>query len=51
MVLFFAVDGDYSVAPLPQFITLDRPAAYPPITQDAHIEQELERAMANSSQA
>ncbi len=51
MVLFFAVDGDYSVAPLPQFITPDRPAAYPPITQDAHIEQELERAMANSSQA
>jgi isopenicillin N synthase-like dioxygenase len=50
MILFFAIDGDYTVSPLPHFIGPGRPAAYPPITQDEHIEQELERAIANSKQ-
>jgi isopenicillin N synthase-like dioxygenase len=47
MVLFFAVDGDYVVAPLPQFTGPDNPTRYPPITQDEHIRQEVERAIAN----
>ena len=51
MILFFALDGDYTVSPLPRFIAPGRPAAYPPITQDEHIEQELERATANNPEA
>jgi len=51
MVLFFAVDGDYTVAPLAHFIAPGKPAGYPPITQDEHIEQELKRAMANRNEA
>jgi isopenicillin N synthase-like dioxygenase len=48
MVLFFALDGDYKVAPLPQFIGPDRPALYAPVTQDDHIRNELEHAAANA---
>jgi len=47
MVLFFAVDGDYEVAPLPNFTGPGNPARFPPITQDEHIRHELERAVAN----
>jgi isopenicillin N synthase-like dioxygenase len=47
MVLFFALDGDYEVAPLPQFIGPENSARYIPITQDDHIRIELERAAAN----
>jgi len=49
MVLFFALDGDYEVAPLPQFTGPDKPALYAPITQDEHIRIELERASFNSA--
>lgn len=44
MVLFFAVDGDYEVSPLPAFVSDDQPPRYAPITQNRHIEQELARA-------
>jgi isopenicillin N synthase-like dioxygenase len=44
MILFFAIDGDYEVAPLPQFVSEDNPAQYDSITQDEHIRRELERA-------
>jgi len=47
MVLFFALDGDYEVAPLPQFTGPDTPARYMPVTQDDHIRIELEHAAAN----
>lgn len=47
MVLFFALDGDYEVTPLPQFIGSEIPARYIPVTQDDHIRIELERAAAN----
>jgi hypothetical protein len=47
MVLFFAVDGPYAVKPLPQFVSADNPPHYEAITQDAHIDAELKRAMAN----
>jgi len=47
MVLFFAVDGDYEVAPLEHFTSPDNPARYVPVTQDEHISIELERAAGN----
>ena len=50
MVLFFAVDGDYQVQPLPRFISQDRPCRYQAISQDDHIERELERVAAFSTQ-
>lgn len=46
MILFFAVDGDYEVAPLPQFVSDEKPAMYDPVTQDDHIRRELDRANA-----
>lgn len=49
MVLFFALDGDYQVAPLPQFAGPNRPARYTPVTQGEHIRHELERTVANAS--
>lgn len=48
MVLFFAVNGGYSVKPLKQFVAPDNPPRYEPVTQDDHIERELERASAHS---
>ena len=47
MVLFFAVNGDYEVSPLPQFTGPDAPSRYTPVTQDQHIRNELEQAAAN----
>ena len=49
MAFFFAVDGDYEVAPLPQFTSSGKPARYAPVTQDDHIKIELERAAANKT--
>ncbi len=49
IVYFFAVDGDYAVSPLPQFIGPEKPDRYGTITQDQHISQELARAAAHSS--
>ncbi len=46
MILFFAVDGDYEVAPLPQFVGAEKPAMYEPVTQDDHIRHEMDRAYA-----
>jgi isopenicillin N synthase-like dioxygenase len=46
MILFFAIDGDYEVAPLPQFVSDEKPAQYDPITQDDHIREEMDRANA-----
>ncbi|MDX2416789.1 MAG: 2-oxoglutarate and iron-dependent oxygenase domain-containing protein [Xanthomonadales bacterium] len=47
MVLFFAVDGDYEVAPLEHFTSPDNPARYAPVTQGEHVRIELERAAGN----
>lgn len=44
IILFFAVDGDYTVAPLPQFIGQDNPPQYEPVTQGEHIARELQRS-------
>ncbi|MDF1790491.1 MAG: 2-oxoglutarate and iron-dependent oxygenase domain-containing protein [Thalassobaculaceae bacterium] len=47
LILFYAVDGDQVVAPLPQFVGPDRPARYPPVGQYAHIRNEVDRSVAN----
>ncbi len=44
LILFFAVDGGCEVAPLPAFVSEDNPARYEPVTQDRHIEAELQAA-------
>ena len=44
MILFFAIDGDYTVAPLPGFVSKENPAQYEPVTQDGHIRREMDRA-------
>jgi isopenicillin N synthase-like dioxygenase len=49
MVLFFALDADCLVEPLPQFVTADHPSAYAPVTQDEHIDRELKRANRNKA--
>ncbi len=46
MILFFAIDGDYEVAPLSQFVSEENPAMYDPVTQDDHIRREMYRANA-----
>ena len=51
MILFFAIDGDYEVEPLPQFVSEDNPAQYDSITQDAHIRREMDRANAYLKEA
>lgn len=45
IILFYAVDGDQEVAPLPGFVGPDRPARYPPVGQYAHIRNEVERSI------
>ena len=47
IILFFAVDGDYEVAPLPRFVSTGHPAQYEPVTQDDHIRREMDRSNAN----
>lgn len=47
MILFFAVDGDYTVAPLPHFVSDEHPPQFEPVTQDEHIRRELDRANAH----
>ena len=47
LILFFAVDGHYEVAPLPAFVSDLNPPRYAAITQAEHIRNELARATAN----
>ena len=51
MILFFAIDGDYEVAPLLHFVSEDNPAQYDSITQDEYIRQEMDRANAYLNEA
>ncbi len=46
MILFFAIDGDYTVEPLPHFVSKENPVQYDPVTQDDHIRREMDRANA-----
>jgi isopenicillin N synthase-like dioxygenase len=47
IILFFALNGEYTIAPLPHFVSRERPPRYHAITQDEHIRRELKRAKAN----
>lgn len=47
VVKFFAVDDGVTVAPLPAFVSDERPARYEATGQKAHTRAELERAEAN----
>ena len=51
IVLFVAVDDDEVVSPLPQFVSDDRPSAYPPVTQRNHLQSEIKRAVENAQKA
>jgi len=51
MILFFAIDGDFMVEPLPHFVSEDNPAQYDSVTQDEHIRREMDRANANLEMA
>ena len=44
VVMFFAVDDDVTVSPLPAFVVPGTPARYPARTQAGHIAEEMERA-------
>lgn len=50
VILFFAVDPEHVVAPLPQFVSEANPPRYPPTTQGEHIQRELERSRRNRDQ-
>ena len=50
VILFFAVDPEHVIAPLPQFVTQANPSRYEPTTQGGHIQRELERARRNRDQ-
>jgi isopenicillin N synthase-like dioxygenase len=47
IVMFFAVNEDEVVAPLPAFVAADQPARYPPVRQRDHLASELEKATLN----
>ena len=47
IVMFFAVDDDQLVAPLPGFVADDNPARYPAVRQRDHLDRELEKAAQN----
>lgn len=49
LILFFALDEEFDVSPLPQFVSPANPASYEPVKQGAHISAELARAAANQS--
>lgn len=50
VILFFAVDPEHVIAPLPKFVSEARPSRYPATTQGEHIKRELERAHRNRDQ-
>lgn len=47
IVMFFAVNDDEIVAPLPEFVSDDRPARFDAVGQREHLQNELERAARN----
>ena len=51
LILFFAVDEDCAVSPLPQFVTDENDVRYKSITQGEHIRRELARAQAYAEEA
>ncbi len=51
IVMFFAVNDDEIVAPLPQFVAQHNPAKYPAVRQRDHLNRELEKAAHNRDAA
>lgn len=49
LILFFALDEEFEVSPLRQFVTSDKPSAYEPVKQGAHIAAELAKAATNQT--
>ena len=47
IVMFFAVNDDEIVAPLPAFVAENNPARYPAAGQREHLNRELEKAALN----
>ncbi|HEY9643337.1 MAG TPA: 2OG-Fe(II) oxygenase family protein [Coleofasciculaceae cyanobacterium] len=47
IILFHAADVDQVLAPLPAFVSPDRPAQYPPVTQADHILQQVNSGLEN----
>ena len=51
IVMFFAANDNLAIGPLPQFVTIDSPARYSPISQEQHIDNEIQRAKNNAANA
>lgn len=49
IVMFFAVNENIEIAPLPQFVSATTPSRYAPITQAEHIDNEIARAKQNAA--
>jgi len=47
IVMFFAVNDDEIVAPLPEFVAPDKPAKYAAVRQREHLQEELQKAALN----
>ncbi len=50
IVMFVAANEDIDIGPLPQFVTMDAPARYALISQEQHIENEMQRAKDNAAE-
>ncbi len=50
IVMFMAVDDGLDIAPLDQFTSKNNPPRYPPVTQAAHLDAEIRRAIENAEQ-
>ena len=51
IVMFIAANDEIDIGPLPQFVTDDTPARYSPISQEQHINTEVQRAKDNAARA
>jgi isopenicillin N synthase-like dioxygenase len=51
IVMFIAVNKGVQVKPLSRFVSLESPAAYPPVGQKVHTDREIKRAKGNLLQA
>ena len=47
VVMFFAVNSDVTITPLPQFVSKENPASYAGVRQREHIDNEIRRAELN----
>ena len=50
IIMFMAVDDGLDIAPLDQFTSENNPPRYPPVTQAAHLDAEIRRAIENTEQ-